>query len=340
MKENIGYIFVEDESTYNYMYDAMFMDASKMSNFCTIVECPFDSCLESMIRKRKVQRFAGAALNVYYSKRYKLEEKLKEVTLQFQKIVVLFTNSSFLRSKYPLSVLQGYKKKYNNIQYVLLYVDIVNHPVSEYANYLRTKGVFDYVYSVDQRDAAEYGFEYSLTPYSRDERFNNIECDKNIYFCGVTKGRQEQIALVIEQCHRHDLRISMDIIYAENEVSSALEYNDCDIRVRSGGDFLKYPEVLSNTLSAECILEIVQKNQVALTLRAYEAVCYNRKLLTNNRAIFDFPFYNSEFMQYFEKVEEIDWDWVKEDVKVDYNYKGEFSPRFVLDDIKYRLNKK
>ena len=93
-------------------------------------------------------------------------------------------------------------------------------------------------------------------------------------------------------------------------------------------------------LSAKCILEIVQKGQVALTLRPYEAVAYNKKLLTNNKTILNFKYYNPKYMRYFEKVEDIDWNWVKCDDGVDYNYQGDFSPRYLLADIEKNLSKK
>ena len=34
-----------------------------------------------------------------------------------------------------------------------------------------------------------------------------------------------------------------------------------------------------------------------------------------------------------EKVEDIDWNWVKEDIEVDYHYNGEFSPLRLMEDI-------
>lgn len=75
-----------------------------------------------------------------------------------------------------------------------------------------------------------------------------------------------------------------------------------------------------------------------MTLRAYEAVAYNRKLLSNNKTILSFEYYDPRFMRYFEQVKDIDWDWVKEDANVDYDYKGEFSPVLLIDDIIKRLN--
>ncbi len=38
-------------------------------------------------------------------------------------------------------------------------------------------------------------------------------------------------------------------------------------------------------------------------------------------------------MKVFEKPEDIDWEWVKERITVDYHYDGRFSPRHLIDKI-------
>lgn len=338
MNDNaVGYIFVEDDSTYNYMYDAIFLDASRKRNFCTIVEKPFDSKLNNILRKRRVQRHIGSFLSFYYTNQYLLQERLDTISQQYQEVIVLFTNSSFIRSKYPIDVLKKYKKRYKNLKYVLLYVDIVNHPVSEYANFLRSYGIFDLVYTVDKTDAVNYGFEYTFTPYSIDEKKIINAYKKGVYFCGATKGRESEIVSFYRRCSAKKIETSMDIICTDENIKSLISPRDRGARLRKKDDYLLYPEVLSRSLGYSCILEIVQKNQTALTLRAYEAVCYNRKLLTNNKTILEFPYYNKRYMQYFESMDDIDWNWIKSTDHVDYGYKGDFSPILLLDRINNEL---
>lgn len=335
--KNIGFVFVEDDSMYNFMYNAMFLDASLQGDFYTLVEKPFDSGIDIILRKRKVQHYVGKILNGFYSNRYLLSSTLEKMTRDYKNIVVLFTNSSFIRSKYPLSLLKEFKDRYNNLRYVLLYVDIVNHPVSEYANFLRNAGLFDQVYTVDRTDAEKYGFNYTYTPYSVDKK-NQMDTFKNgIYFCGATKGREREIISLYSRCKLENIKVGMDIICTDDNIKKLVDSSNEEISLRGKTDYLTYPEVLSKSLSYSCILEIVQKNQAALTLRAYEAVCYNRKLLTNNRTILDFPYYNSRYMQYFENIEDINWDWIKDSSKIDYSYKGEFSPVNLINQIKSKI---
>lgn len=90
---------------------------------------------------------------------------------------------------------------------------------------------------------------------------------------------------------------------------------------------------MTNELKASCILEIVQKGQIASTLRPFEAVVYNRKLLTNNKCILSFSFYDPRFIQCFEDTSKIDWGWVVDGVLAEYEYKNDFSPLKLLENI-------
>ena len=101
---------------------------------------------------------------------------------------------------------------------------------------------------------------------------------------------------------------------------------------------LPYEKVISDVKSSNCILEIVQSGQSAQTARYFEAICYNKKLLTNNFSINKFPFYNKKYMKCFQTYDEIDLDWVRTKEEIDYGYKNEFSPLKILDLINSCFN--
>ena len=96
---------------------------------------------------------------------------------------------------------------------------------------------------------------------------------------------------------------------------------------------IPYSEVVEKNKASNCILEIISSGQSGASLRYYEAVCYNKKLLTNNKNVVNLPFYNPDYIHVFEKPEDIDWDWVKERIQVDYHYDGRFSPTHLIDKI-------
>lgn len=112
----------------------------------------------------------------------------------------------------------------------------------------------------------------------------------------------------------------MDLIQIENNN----QYKDERISTHTVDEIMPYEVVLKRTLEANCVLEIVRPGQVGFTLRTFEAVVYNKKLLTNNEHIKEFQFYNPSYMKVFKSVEDIDWKWVKERNAVNYHYKGDF----------------
>jgi hypothetical protein len=97
--------------------------------------------------------------------------------------------------------------------------------------------------------------------------------------------------------------------------------------------WVSYEKILSETISSNCILEILQNNQHGATLRYFEAVCYNKKLLTNNKDIIYYPFYNPKWMKVFTNISEIDIEWLRTNENIDYKYNGEFSPKILIDKI-------
>ena len=94
---------------------------------------------------------------------------------------------------------------------------------------------------------------------------------------------------------------------------------------------IPYSNVLKNVSESNCILEILQNNQAGPSLRFFEAVFYNKKLLTNNCHIVDFPYYNPQYMKFFKGTDDIDIEWLLDNsINVEYNYKGDFSPLHML----------
>ena len=105
-------------------------------------------------------------------------------------------------------------------------------------------------------------------------------------------------------------------------------------RIKYRNRKISYWQVLECVQGANCILEVLQEGQEAQSIRYFEAVVYNKKLLTTNRHLSELPFYDGRYMKYFEKPEDIDPAWVKEEEKIDYGYRNEFSPLHLIDYIK------
>lgn len=281
--------------------------------------------IAAFLSKRKLQKFIGKITASWILNQTVLMDYLKSAKESNNKPIVLFLNSVFTEIRYPVDALLYLKSKYDAV-FVLYYIDTISRGVSIYANYLREKGVFDLIYTFDEMDAHKYKLAYWRTPYSKMNMRESSDFD--LYFCGVDADRENVIQ---EISNVPELECFMDLI----RTSEGGEFEgDSRITVHSVKDIMPYKEVLEKTLKANCILEIVRPGQVGFTLRVFEAVVYNKKLLTNNVSVTKFQFYNPKYMKVFEKVENIDWEWVKSKDDVDYHYDGSFSPLRFIEEIK------
>ena len=242
--------------------------------------------------------------------------------------ILVFSNISV--SNYPVSMLKRLKRK--NIRIVLFFLDSISNNIWAKEAYNYTKYIdFDLVYSFDKGDAERNGFIHFFTPYSRlcTRKADNLIYDA--FFVGGDMGRYQILSDIKMKFPNINIFVNMINITNEQREKAHFQRNTP----------MSYESIIDTIQASNCILDIVAyKDQKGLSLRPYEAVVYNKKLLTNNRSILDFPFYNPNFMAYFEDISDIDEDFLNDRVDVDYGYADEFSPVNFLKDIDRRLKQK
>lgn len=329
------FIFYIDGSSYRPMYEAMLRDISNNENTSIVYDEQKQNKLKWLLLRRKVQFITKGVMDVLGYEENRLFKEIEKQCKTNDQVVVLFFNGALHHNEYLAGTLLRYRKKHHNLRYVLYYTDIINCAVSKNAYYLQRNKVFDLVYTVDEADSVKESMILWPTLYSADSSFGKYAINQDVYFCGVSKGRSIVLIDCLKESRQHNVNVSMDII-CYDDANEYLEYKDL-IKIRTPEQYLNYRDVLNNELTAKCILEVVQNGQVALTLRPYEAVVYNKKLLTNNKSILEFKYYNPRFMRVFNSVDDIDWAWVTNSEEIDYNYQGDFSPELLLDDIRKRL---
>ena len=99
-------------------------------------------------------------------------------------------------------------------------------------------------------------------------------------------------------------------------------------------DYISYFENLGAVRESKAILEVCIKGQSANTLRALEAIVYDKLLITNNEKIKDSKFYDSKRMIVIHDIEDI--RKLKPTNLINnftYGYIDEYSPRRLLEDI-------
>ena len=322
-----AYIIVYQNDPYNSLFDVLFGDLHKNPDVFFVTEKDYpQQGLYSFLPSRKLKRLTMGLSDRCYLHYYNLPKLIQKLSHDYDHISVLMHNACLKKPEYPIEVFDLLKGK---ASFNLLYLDTHDHLwVCRHANYLFENGVFDKVFSIDPKDAKRYHINLYTTPYSKIETEICPVPEYQLFFCGSKADRMFSLYRIWKEIRKRGVTAEFDLIGAK-EFEDFFEKDD---RVHFV-DHLPYMDVINKTLKAECILDIVQKDQSALSIRPYEAVVYNKKLLTNNKSILDFKYYDSRYMQYFENVDTIDWEWVKEDLEVDYGYKGDFSPSRLLDQL-------
>ena len=230
-------------------------------------------------------------------------------------------------SIYPISIkyLEKIQHKYK-VHYILFLQDPWQHHLSANARNYEQHIKFDYIFTFDPADAQKYGFIFFDTPYSILSNNESIRATNDLYFIGTANDRLDSILGIFENGKKSEI----NMLFMIDRVDRSLQKDDDMIIYNKR---IPYSEVIENDKASNCILEIISGGQSGASLRYYEAVCYNKKLLTNNKNVVNLPFYNPEYIHIFERPEDIDWDWVKECIPIDYHYDGRFSPTHLIDKI-------
>ena len=240
-------------------------------------------------------------------------------------------------AKLPIGYFYSLRRKHPNIRLMALVTDSMNAS-SPHMDCVRVKlfaDCWDGVLTYDPYDAIEFGFTFlGYTYYSS---FNFIQADNSessdAFYIGFNKGNREQItADLYDVLVEHDVASKFIVVDKASRIIGESRFG-----LRSQTLKLKYPDVVSKVKSANCIIEILQQNQKAQSLRYLEAIVYNKKLLTNNTNISNLPFFDDRYMKSFSSVEDIDFDWVKTAEPIDYGYKDEFSPIYIKDFIEHNV---
>lgn len=145
----------------------------------------------------------------------------------------------------------------------------------------------DAIYSTDPSDCKTYHLKYNHIFYPLEYRMPYCENQKNtLFFLGVDKDR----GLLIKQLKRilteSGLNCNIRIITHSRDTDYIKNIEDIITTTP-----LSYTQYLEEVKNCGILLDIVQQNQQALTMRVMEALFLSKKLITNNRDIQNYDFY-------------------------------------------------
>lgn len=176
--------------------------------------------------------------------------------------IILFDNG------YRPYITKYIRKKKPNIKIVFYFWNTIN---KRNIKALSDKNI-DEIWSFDKNVAEKYETKYFPQFCNKCFKLNN-ENTYDVFFLGNIKDREKEL----------------------NEVKNILEQKNITYEIITPSKQKKkysYEEYLKLLSSSNVMLEIVGKKQIGLTLRAIEAQLYKKKLITNNKKINEYEFYD------------------------------------------------
>ena len=164
----------------------------------------------------------------------------------------------------------------NSLRFVYEKADI--HKVTE-----RIKAIGYELATFDPSDAKTYGMLYTEQYYRFPEAVNNKKAmtetgteatsKYDFFFCGVSKDRSQRITDLRQMLERKGFRCLF-------------------IEVREASERISYEKYLEYLSESRCVVDLMQEGQTGITRRPVEALFWNKKLLTENKYIAGYDFYD------------------------------------------------
>lgn len=219
---------------------------------------------------------------------------------------------------------EEFLKKFPQIKIVLFLWDKL-----EYSAWKEREGYFYKIFSYDRIDSIKNNFIFRPT-FFIDECLENIPQSKenDLYYIGLFREikRYQYLDEISNYLIKNGLKPYLKL-YAKKKWLKELpkNYNKKVIMNKK----ISYLENIEIAKNSKVILDIKYKNQDGMSLRVFEALGMNAKIITDNKDIINYDFYNEKNIKIIENIEEIE--------KIDPKFFEE-EPERIPENIKYRYS--
>ncbi len=225
-------------------------------------------------------------------------------------------------------------KKYPNCKLVMMFRDRVDRNLSWFPNLKieDLKNEFDLIYSYNKYDCEKYGFLYFNTEASKENLITKPKDEwSDVVFIGNVKDRLEKIVNAYRKFQNAGLKTDFYIVGVPKEK----RFNGEGIVFADKG--ISYAEMLNRTINSKCVFEVSQSGEYGFTSRSQEAIMYNKKLITDSLIIKEQRFFPSKHISFYESIDDIDPEFIKDNETPDHGYCDDYSPIRVIEQIEADL---
>lgn len=160
--------------------------------------------------------------------------------------------------------------------------------------------LFDVVYSFDSNDCKNYGFEKIENFHFFDDLdINEIKPSYDVVFLGTADGRIENLKKTLGYFKINNIKAKAYIYVPPNK---NLKRN-VDIEVFT--KITPFKDSFKFALNGKVILDLGHKNQTGLSFRVFEAMAFGKKLITDNKHVKAYDFYNENNIFVIDDIDKI-----------------------------------
>lgn len=235
-------------------------------------------------------------------------------------------------TEFSIYFLKNLKEINPNIKFILFLWDKL-----EYSHWKSKTEYFDYIFSYDRVDAQKNNFMFRPT-FFINKCLENIPQEKEyaLSYVGALRDRKryEYIKYLKEYLIENGLKVFFKLYVDKNMKKNLPENYDKDLIITERISYLENLEILKKS---KVVLDIKYKEQNGLTLRTYEALAAEIKLITDNEDIRNYDFYNEDNIKVINNIndiEKISLDFFKTTAeRIDGKIKERYTVKGFLNEI-------
>jgi len=264
---------------------------------------------------------------------YLIKKNLAKVLKKTNKPICFIFFGNWVEYDLSFGIIDHLKSRYLNSKIVWFNQDLVktHNRILEQIDSIKNR--FDLVLSFDYDDCKEYNMIYHPLVFTDVTNKYKSKIENDIYFLGKAKNRLSDILKVYSFLKSMNLKLDFNLVGVPHD--QQIFQNEINYI-----DSMSYDDNLRHVARSRCLLEVMQKTGTGFTSRTNEAICFGKKILTNNTMIKNAPFYNSNYISEFDDQFIFDEEFllkIPDDIEVNYQYKNEISPINFLRFIDERL---
>ncbi|MCW0522427.1 hypothetical protein [Riemerella anatipestifer] len=148
---------------------------------------------------------------------------------------------------------------------------------------------FDKFYVFDKEDTKRFPNTYYTTNFYFDYISQQVDIKQDVFFIGtLMKDRMEMLVKLSEWLKSFGLSLNMTVVCrSENKIKP---YKNTSIRFQKTGR--SFENSMLESMASNILIDVENTIHKGLSFRCFEAVGFSKKLITNNRLVKNYDFYD------------------------------------------------